>query len=201
MKILLTGFDPFGEDIINPSYEAIKRIKDFNDIDIIKCELPTVRYESVERIKDIIEKEKDIDYIISFGQAGGRKAISLERVAINCDDYRIQDNRGNQPKDEKIIEDGPDAYFSNLPLRKIEKALNDKNIKVEISNSAGTFVCNHIFYSIRYLCETKYPYIKSGFIHVPYIETQIKDEATPYMKLDDIILAIETIIEVIKESG
>lgn len=198
MKILLTGFDAFGGENINPSFEAIKNIENYiNGVEIIKQMIPTVRYKSFEMIKEIIDDNNDLSVIISFGQAGGRKSISLERVAINCDDYRISDNHGNKPIDEVINEDGANAYFSTLPLRKIQRELESNNIPVEISNTAGTFVCNHVFYSVRDYCEKYYPNIISGFIHVPYIKSQVKDDKTPYMELDDIIRAINLIIEVI----
>ena len=203
MKILVTGFDPFDGEKINPSYEAVKRLPDrINDAEIIKMEIPTVRCKSVEVLSEKIE-ETWPDAVISVGQAGGAKAIRLERVAVNLDDYRIPDNDGNQPEDTTIYDAGPNAYFSTLPIKEVLVALEDRGIAAEISNSAGLFVCNHVFYSIRHLCETKYAdkEIISGFIHVPFIPEQTKDKPEePSMELDDIVKGLTVALEVVADS-
>lgn len=200
MKILITGFEPFGGESINPSYEAIKLLPDsINDAQIIKRQVPTVFRKSIEELEKLI-KEFNPDIVISVGQAGGRAEISIERVAINIDDANIKDNEGNQPVDETIFEDGENAYFSNLPIKAMVEKIKKGGIPASISNSAGTFVCNHIMYGLLYLIDKKYPHIKGGFIHVPYLPEQVVDKRnTPSMSLDNIkkalILAIETIIE------
>ena len=200
MKILFTGFDQFGGEKINPSYEAVKLLPDvIPGAEIIKLKVPTVYRKSAEAIAEKIE-ECCPDAVISVGQAGGANAIRLERIAVNLDDYRIPDNEGNQPVDFPIYEDGPNAYFSTLPIKAIRDALESKGIQAEISNSAGLFVCNHVFYSIRHLCETKYAGRKiiSGFIHVPYIPEQIVDkQEMPAMALEDIVKALIAAAEVI----
>jgi len=203
MKILVTGFDPFGGEKINPSYEAVKRLPDMiNDAEIIKMEIPTVMGKSVDVLSEKIE-EIWPDAVISVGQAGGANAIRVERIAVNLDDYRIPDNAGNQPVDRPIYVGGPNAYFSTLPIKEMRDALENRGIAAEISNSAGLFVCNHVFYSVRHLCETKYAGkgIISGFIHVPFIPDQTKDKPdVPAMELDDIVNGLTAALEVIAKS-
>jgi len=208
-KILVTGFDPFGGKKVNPALEVIKLLpKKIGENEVRILEIPTVYKKSVEKIEKEIESYKP-DYVLSIGQAGGRASISIERVAINIDDFRIKDNEGNQPIDENIFKDGENAYFSTLPIKSIQEELSKNNIPSSISNTAGTFVCNHVFYGVRYLIEKKYKGIKSGFVHIPYIPEQVIGKAnTPSMSLDNIlkgiIIIIETIFNVetdIKKSG
>lgn len=196
MKVLITGFDPFGGEQINPAEEAVKRVRDnINGAEVIKLTIPTVRTKSVEAIEKAIEKHNP-DIVISVGQAGGRFDITPERVAINLDDFRIKDNEGNQVVDEIIKEDGQAAYFSNLPIKGMVKHMNENGIPASVSNTAGTFVCNHVMYGILYMIDKKYPNIKGGFIHIPYMTTQVVDKKnTPYMSLDEIVKGLELAIE------
>lgn len=200
MRILVTGFDPFGGESVNPSYEAVRLLPDvISGAELIKLEIPTVCGKSTEVVAGKIE-ECNPDAVISVGQAGGANAIRIERIAVNLDDYRIPDNEGNQPIDTPIYVDGPNAYFSTLPIKPIRDAMGEKGIASEVSNSAGLFVCNHVFYSIRHLCETRYRErrIMSGFIHVPYIPEQTVDKPNePSMPLEDIVIAIKTTVEVV----
>ncbi|MGH2103384.1 pyroglutamyl-peptidase I, partial [Aerococcus urinaeequi] len=146
MKILVTGFDPFGDDTINPAIEAVKRLpEEIKGAEIIKLEIPTVFNKSAEVEKRAIEEHQP-DYILNIGQAGGRFALTPERVAINEDDARIPDNEGKQPIDEPIKEDGEAAYFSQLPIKAMVTYMKEANVPAEVSNTAGTFVCNHIMY-------------------------------------------------------
>ncbi len=195
MKVLITGFDSFGGEPINPSSLAVSSLPEHIDnITIKKITLPTVFKESSRVLeKNIIEFSPNI--IICVGQAGGRDNITIERVAINIDDARIPDNYNNKPVDEQIRHDGESAYFSTLPIKAIVDTLIKNNIPASISNTAGTFVCNHIMYESLYLANTKYTDIKSGFIHIPYIKEQIKGKPnTPFMELDTIISALKLII-------
>lgn len=196
MKILITGFDPFGGEQINPAEEAVKRVRDnINGAEVIKLTIPTVRTKSVEAIEKAIKKHNP-DIVISVGQAGGRFDITPERVAINLDDFRIKDNEGNQVVDEIIKEDGQAAYFSNLPIKGMVKHMNENGIPASVSNTAGTFVCNHVMYGILYMIDKKYPNIKGGFIHIPYMTAQVVDKKnTPYMSLDEIVKGLELAIE------
>ena len=196
MKILITGFEPFNKEKINPSWEAVKSLPDSIDgNEIIKLNLPTVFKKSSEiLLKNISSINPNI--VICVGQAGGRYEISLERVAINIDDARIKDNEGNQPIDEVIFNDGENAYFSTLPIKKIKDELNKIPIPAAISNTAGTFVCNHIMYSLLYYVNKNNLNIKGGFIHVPYIVEQILDKPnTGYMPKEMIVNALEIIIK------
>lgn len=200
MKILITCFDPFGNMPVNASREVLDKIDETKfDAEIYKLEIPTIRYKSLEKIQEKIE-EIHPDVVISLGQAGGREDITVERVGINCDDFRIPDNGGNQPQDEKSYVDGPDAYFSTLPIREMVNAITENNIKASISNTAGTFVCNHVLYGTRYYLAHHYPNTKSGFIHVPFLKEQGEPLNKPYMELDDIVKGIEIAIATIISS-
>jgi pyroglutamyl-peptidase len=191
MKVLLTGFDPFGGETTNPSYEAVKLVPDtIDDIQVIKIEVPTVFRKSIEKLEQSIEEHKP-DIVICVGQAGGRYEISIERVAINIDDARIPDNEGNQPIDEPIFADGDAAYFSNLPIKAITNEIKKAGIPVSVSNTAGTFVCNHIMYGLLYLIQKKYQNMQGGFIHVPFLPEQVLNKPnTPYMSLEHIAKAL-----------
>ena len=196
MKVLITGFDKFGGESINPSNLCVNSLSDVIDnIEIKKITLPTVFKDSSRVLEENI-KSFSPSIVICVGQAGGRSKITPERVAINIDDARIPDNIGNSPIDEIIRKDGENAYFSTLPIKAIVDELNKNNIPSAISNTAGTFVCNHIMYEALYITSKKYPNIKAGFIHIPYIEEQIKNKPNmPYMKKEDIITALELIIK------
>lgn len=196
MKILITGFDPFGGEKINPALEAVKNLPNtILGCEIIKLEIPTVFRKSLEKIEENIEKHSP-DIIISIGQAGGRFGITPERVAINIDDARIPDNEKNQPIDSSIYEDGENAYFTNLPIKAMVNEMKNSNIPCSISNTAGTFVCNHVMYGILYLIDKKYPNIRGGFIHVPYTNSQVLNKSnTPSMSIDDITLGLEICVK------
>ncbi|ACZ00528.1 pyroglutamyl-peptidase I [Streptobacillus moniliformis] len=197
-KILITAFEPFGGEKINSTEKVLNFLPEkIGNLEIIKLLLPVVRNKSLCKIKDKIMEEKP-KYILSLGQAGGSKNIAIERIGINVDDYRIKDNAGNQPIDEKIFCDGENAHFSTLPIKKIYEKLENKGYSVKISNTAGTFVCNHVLYGIRYMIEKEKLDIKSGFIHIPYIDEQVKDDNTFSMSIKDILNAIICAIEVIE---
>lgn len=198
MKILVTGFDPFGGEPINPALEAVKGLADtINGAEIIKLEIPTVFGKSAEVVKAAMEKHHP-DVVLNIGQAGGRFAISPERVAINIDDARIPDNEGNQPVDIAIQEDGAPAYFTQLPIKAMVTQMKEAGIPANVSNTAGTFVCNHIMYQVQYLIEKEYPAVKGGFIHVPYIPEQVIEKVgQPFMSLTDMTKGLTAAIEAI----
>lgn len=198
MKILVTGFDPFSDDVINPAIEAVKKLPDTIDgVEIIKLEIPTVFYKSADVVKEKIEKEHP-DYVLNIGQAGGRYELTPERVAINVDDARIADNEGQQPIDKPIKEDGDPAYFSQLPIKAMVDYMKKENIPASVSNSAGTFVCNHIMYQTLYLAMTQFPDIKAGFMHIPFLPEQVVERPnTPAMALDDIVKGITAALKAI----
>lgn len=196
MKVLITGFDPFGNENINPALEAVKKLPDtIESAEIIKLEIPTIFRKSLEKIEENIIKHKP-DIVISIGQAGGRFGITPERTAINIDDARIPDNENKQPIDTAIFEDGENAYFSTLPIKAMVEEMKKGNIPCSISNTAGTFVCNHVMYGILYMAAKKYPNIKGGFIHVPYIPSQVLDKPNmPSMSIGNITKGLELCIK------
>ena len=198
MKILVTGFDPFGKESINPAIEAVKRLDDeIANAQIIKLEIPTIAHTSLAVIKQAIE-DHEPDMVLSIGQAGGRSDITVERIGINIDDY----NGHQQPIDEKIFADGPDAYFVNLPIKAMVKSIRSAGIPASISNSAGTFVCNHVTYGVRYLLEKRGKGQKSGFIHIPYLPSQVVDKPNqPSMALDVIVKGIQAAITAMVEQA
>lgn len=202
MKLLLTAFDPFGGDAVNPALEAVRLVADkIGRFDIVKLEVPTVFRKSIDTVAKAIEEEKP-DVVLCIGQAGGRFEITPERVAINVDDARIKDNEGNQPIDTKIFEDGENAYFTTLPIKAMVEAIREANLPAAVSNTAGTFVCNHLMYGVLYTLAKKYPHIKGGFTHVPFIPAQVarRTPVAPYMALEDIKRGLEAAIAAIDKN-
>ena len=196
MKLLLTAFDPFGGERINPALEAVKKVsRKSENIEVTKLEVPTVFRKSIDLVKSEMERLQP-DFVLCIGQAGGRFDVTPERVAINIDDARIPDNEGNQPLSTAIFEDGENAYFSNLPVKAMVQAIREAGLPSSISNTAGTFVCNHLMYGVLYHINKSYPKMRGGFIHVPYIPEQVANQASsvPYMSLADITRALEAAI-------
>lgn len=198
MKILVSGFDPFGGEKVNPAIESVKKLPDtILGAEIIKLEIPTVIGKSIQKIEEAVELHKP-DVVISVGQAGGRTDITVERVGVNVDDCRIPDNEGNQPIDEKIVKDGPDAYFVTLPIKAMVEHIQKKGVPASVSNTAGTFICNHVTYGVRHLAETKYPEMRTGFIHIPFLPQQVLDKkGMPSMELDVIVKGLVAAIEAV----
>lgn len=198
MKILLTAFTPFDGESINPALEAMKILPDkIGKLKVLKLEIPTVFGKSARLVLEAIEQEKP-DYVLSIGQAGGRAEITPERIAINIDDARIPDNEGNRPVNRPIVPDGENAYFSNLPIKSMVEAMKKEGIPTSVSNSAGTYVCNHLMYSVLYYIKKNALPIKAGFIHVPYIPEQtVNKKDKPSMSLEEIVRGLEAAIRVI----
>lgn len=200
MKILITGFDPFGGESINPAYEAVKRLPDeIAGMEIVKAEIPTVFHQSASVMRELLVGD-DFDCVIAVGQAGGRSEICVERIGINVDDARIPDNAGNQPIDEIIQPEGAAAYFSNLPVKRMVKAVAEAGLPARLSNTAGTFVCNHILYQLGNLVDTEFHTLNFGFVHVPYLPEQVNDKkGVPVMTLDDIVAGLTAAIGALAE--
>ncbi|MCW6679349.1 pyroglutamyl-peptidase I [Anaerococcus sp. NML200574] len=196
MDILLTGFDAFGDEKINPASLVLEKIpKIIGDAKIHKLIIPTVFGKSASLIEEKIEEIRP-DIIISLGQAGGRSHITVERVAINIDDASIDDNEGNRPIDRIIREDGEPAYFATIPIKAIINKLQESNIPASISNTAGTYVCNHVMYQDLYLAN-KYKNIRAGFIHLPFLPDQVVDKnGMASMDLQTMVAAIKIAIEI-----
>jgi len=190
--ILLTGFEPFGTATSNPSSEIVKQISGDN---IVTAILPVAYAQSAERLLSLIEEHKP-DVVICLGQAEGRTAITPERIAINLDDARLADNQGVLRNDVKILEDGPDAYFSTLPVNEFVAAIKAQGIPAAVSLSAGAFLCNHVFY----VAQNKFAGsdVRSGFVHVPLMDSQAAEfPGLPTMPLDQMVLAVRAMIDVV----
>ncbi len=198
MKILVTGFDPFGGDSINPAFEAVRKIpKNIAGADIEILEIPTVFHKSIRTVTDFLDRGS-FDAVLLVGQAGGRFALTPERVGINLDDARIKDNEGNQPIDVPIAPEGPAAYFSTLPIKAMVENIRSKGIPAKVSNTAGTFVCNHLMYGVLHHIASKNLSVRGGFIHVPFLPEQVLErDNTPAMALEDIARGLEAAVEAI----
>src|SRR5829696_5142291 len=183
MKILVTGFDPFDGQPINPSWEAVRRLPDtVEGVEIIKVQLPT-------------------SFGRSVGEAGGQLAISPERVAINVDDDRIPDNDGNQSIGTQILADRPAAYFSSLPVKEMVTAMKKAGIPAVVSNNAGTYVCNHLMYQVLRMIDHEFPGKRGGFVHVPYAPQQVVDKpGQPALGIDEMATALAAGLGAIVES-
>lgn len=196
-KVLVTGFEPFGGDSINPALEAVKLLqgKAFENADVVTKEMPCVFHKAIDELKATIA-EIQPEIVICVGQAGGRHDFSVERVAINVDDARIPDNAGNQPIDAPIVVDGPTAYWSTLPIKAIVQNVRAAGVPASVSHTAGTFVCNHLFYGLAHLIATAYPHIRGGFIHIPFLPEQAaRIPNQPSMSVDNVVRALEVTIE------
>ena len=195
MKILVTGFDPFGGEKVNPALEAVKSLPSvIHGAEIRWVEIPTVFYQSAEILEtEIVRYQPDV--VLCIGQAGGRASLTPERVAINQDDARIPDNQENQPIDIPIRLDGEAAYFSTLPIKAMVQAIKEVGLPATVSNTAGTFVCNHLMYQALYLADKKFPHMRAGFMHIPYMTEQVINKPnTASMNLADIVKGIEAAI-------
>ena len=195
MKILVTGFDPFGGEKVNPALEAVKSLPyEINGAELHWAVIPTVFYKSAEVLEaEIVRYQPDV--VLCIGQAGGRASLTPERVAINQDDARIPDNQGNQPIDTPIRLDGQAAYFSTLPIKAMVQAIKEEGLPATVSNTAGTFVCNHLMYQALYLVDKKFPNMRAGFMHIPYMTEQVINKSnTASMNLTDIVRGIQTAI-------
>lgn len=200
-KLLITGFQPFDGESVNPALEVAKGLqgKTIHGYDVIAREIPVVRFEALKAVQAAIE-ELQPDAVITIGQAGGRPDITVERVGINIDDFRIPDNKGNQPIDEPIVAGGPVAYWATLPIKKMVANVKAQGIPASVSNSAGTYVCNHLLYGLlHYLTTQGKTAIPAGFIHIPYLPEQMavrsgKDAQVATMSLDTLLKGFEAMI-------
>lgn len=189
-RLLITGFDPFGGASINPAWEAVKRLPEqIGDFILCKLQIPTVFGKAAAMVVDKAE-EFHPDVILCIGQAGGRAAVTPERIGVNIRDARIADNEGNQPQGEFVAADGPAAYFSTVNVKAMADAAQKAGLPATVSNSAGAFVCNDVLYSLlHHFAGTK---VKAGFIHVPYLPEQ----GEPSLPLTQTVAALEKMISV-----
>lgn len=188
-RLLITGFDPFGGESINPAWEAVKLLPEtLGEYVLCKLEIPTVYGLGAQRV---LQKAQEVKphVILCIGQAGGRSAVTPERVAINLRDARIDDNAGNRPVEEPVVSGGPAAYFATVPVKAMAEAIATEGFPAAVSNTAGTFVCNDVLYTL--LHEFDGTAVRVGFIHVPYLPEQ----GTPSLPLKDTAAALQAIIK------
>ena len=202
MKILVTAFEPFNGRDINPTQLILEKLESPEGVSLIKKVLPVEFKATMKILRETLKKEQP-DIVLSLGQAGNRPEISVERIAINLDNCRssngqktVADNAGDMPVDEPVIPGAPQAYFSNLPVWDMVKAIQDAGVDAAVSYSAGTYVCNHVMYIVLHEVATNYPEMKAGFIHVPFLPEQ--NPTIGYtMALCDMVKGIQVCIEVI----
>ena len=193
--VLITGFEPFGGETVNPSWEVVSRLDNaiIGGCRVVARQLPCVFGEALVELNAAIDSLSPA-LVLSVGQAGGRTDITVERVAINVDDARIADNRGNQPVDTPIVAGGPVAWFSSLPIKAIVAALRNAGIPASVSQTAGTFVCNHVMYGLLHKL-SGIPETKGGFIHIPYLPQQAAAHpGAPSMAADTVRQGLELAI-------
>ena len=191
-KVLLTGFEPFGTATSNPSGEIVKQISGDN---IVTAILPVTYAQSAERLLSLINQHNP-DVVLCLGQAEGRTQITPEKVAINLDDARLADNEGVLRNDVKILDNGPDSYFTTLPIKEMVDAAKAAGVPASVSLSAGAFLCNHVFYVAQNkFAGTK---VRSGFVHVPLMDSQAPEfPGLPTMPLDQMVTAVRAMLEVL----
>lgn len=202
MKILVTCFGPFGGESVNPAEKAVELVKDeIKGAQIVKVEVPVVFGKAVDVAYQAMKKEQP-DAVLCVGQAGGRFAVTPERIAINVNDARIPDNEGNQPVDEPVFADGPAAYFASLPIKAMAEKIRARGIPAQLSESAGTYVCNDLMYGVLYYIAKEFPGTVGGFMHVPFLTEQVVDKKNvPALSLAQITDAITAALEAIVENA
>jgi pyroglutamyl-peptidase len=192
--VLVSGFEPFGGESVNPSWMAVQALhgRIVAGRRLIGAQLPTRFGSALPALRDLLRKHRPV-LVVGVGQAGGRTAMSLERVAVNVSDARIPDNDGAQPVDVPVVPGGPAAYFTTLPIKAMLKALLDAGINAEVSQTAGTFVCNQVFYGLMHELAThkEFAHTRGGFVHVPFLPQQ----GQPSMRLDEIVAGLKLGIE------
>ncbi|GAA2336892.1 pyroglutamyl-peptidase I [Streptomyces violaceusniger] len=179
-RVLLTGFEPFAGSVVNPSWQAVSLVAADPPpgTEVTAVQLACVFGTALEELAAAVA-EADPDLVLCVGQAGGRPGVTVERVAINVDDARIPDNAGRRPIDEPVVEGGPAAYFASLPVKACVAAVREAGIPAAVSQTAGTFVCNHVFYGLAHLIATERPALRGGFVHLPYAPEQVVDGSEP----------------------
>lgn len=201
-RVLLTGFEPFGGEETNPSWAAVSLVAAAPPpgVDLTSVRLSCVFGTALEELAAAVEAA-DPDLVLCVGQAGGRPQITVERVAINVDDARIPDNAGRQPIDEPVVAGGPAAYFAPLPVKACVAAVRTAGIPAAVSQTAGTFVCNHVFYGLAHLIATRRPTMRGGFVHLPYAPEQVVDRGEPSLPVAMAAEALRAILTTAMRTG
>ncbi|MBB6097169.1 pyroglutamyl-peptidase [Deinobacterium chartae] len=198
MRILVTGFDPFGGEPVNPSLEAVRELgrRGLPGSELYVRPLPTSFSRAPQALRAALEELRP-DLALCVGQAGGRAELSLERVAVNLADAPIADNDGDQPTDRPLVEGGPNAYFAALPVKAAVAALREAGLPASVSLSAGTFVCNAAMYHLLHLAATDFPGLRGGFLHIPFLPEQAaRHPGRPSMGLLEVVRGLELILSV-----
>jgi pyroglutamyl-peptidase len=198
--VLVTGFEPFGGEKTNPSWEVCKQLPpEIAGMRVETCRVPCEFRRSIEVVAEAIERHHPV-IVVCLGQAGARSRLGVERVGINVDDARIPDNAGYQPVDEMIAPNGPPAYFASLPVKAMAAAIRAAGVPAEVSNSAGTYVCNHLMYGVLHFLADSGHRARAGFIHVPYSEAQVIDKPeVPGMAVASMVKGIQAAIVAARE--
>ena len=203
-RILLTAFDPFGGETVNPSAMTLEAVSAPEGVILRKIVVPTSFSRALETVGKVL-RDETFDAVVCLGQAGGRDGISVERIAVNIDDASIPDNDGAKPCGTRISDDGPAAYFSTLPVDEICRAAGEAGVKAYVSNSAGTFVCNHLMYGVLHMLRDRQG-IRAGFIHLPYLPEQAQarrekeGKEFPFMTKDGMVRGIEAALSAVRDS-
>ncbi|MFI9012234.1 pyroglutamyl-peptidase I [Actinosynnema sp. NPDC053489] len=192
MDVLLTGFEPFDGEGVNPSWDAVDAVRP-DGYELTRLRLPCVFGDSIALLRDALAA-RPYDLVVCVGQAGGRAGVTPERVAVNLDDARIPDNAGAQPVDVPVVPGGPAAYFTGLPVKACVAALEAEGIPASVSHTAGTFVCNHVFYGLMHLVATEHPGVRGGFVHVPFSPEQAEGRGLPGLPVATTARALELIV-------
>ncbi|MBE1500336.1 pyroglutamyl-peptidase [Amycolatopsis lexingtonensis] len=194
-KVLMTGFAPFGGEPVNPSWQAVSRLGARRD-DVAAVELPCEFGASLPALRAAVEEHRP-SLVVCVGQAGGRSDVTPERVAINLVDARIADNAGARPIDVPVVPDGPAAYFSTLPVKACVAAIRAAGVPASVSHTAGTYVCNQVFYGLMHLLATEFPGVRGGFVHVPFSPEQVaaSGKQAPSLGVDRIADALEVLAD------
>jgi pyroglutamyl-peptidase len=202
MTILVTGFEPFGGETVNPSWEAVRRLNSHADGALIQPLLvPTSYVSSVKTVTAAIDRVHPA-VVLMVGQAGGRAELSVERVAVNCDDAQVPDNEGVLREDVPIVSGGPAAYLATLPLKQVLAGLRGAGFPVAVSNTAGLFVCNHLFYGVLHHIAVHDLDTQAGFVHVPFLPGQVMDKpGTPSMSLETIVAGLDCIVAILTSNA
>ncbi|MFJ1766551.1 pyroglutamyl-peptidase I [Amycolatopsis sp. NPDC088138] len=194
-RVLMTGFAPFGGETVNPSWQAVQVLRGRRD-DVAAVELPCEFAASLPALRRAIAEHRP-SLVVCVGQAGGRAEVTPERVAINLVDARIPDNAGARPVDVPVVEDGPAAYFTTLPVKACVEAIRAAGVPASVSHTAGTYVCNQVFYGLMHLLATDFPEVRGGFVHVPFSPEQVaaSGKAAPSLGVDRIADALEALAD------
>ncbi|GAA2667541.1 pyroglutamyl-peptidase I [Nonomuraea recticatena] len=188
-RVLLTGFEPFGGETTNPSYDAVVLVPG-----VSVAQLPCTFSGALTALREAVDLH-DPELVLCTGQAGGRTAISVEKVAINLIEARIPDNEGRRPYGVPVVEGGPDAYLSTLPVKAMARAVREEGIPAEVSYTAGTFVCNQVAYGLAHLIATERPGLRGGFVHVPYAPHQVTGSGRPSMETTTVARALAALVK------